>query len=415
MRFVEETGGAWTAEQLKQAEAEIELQKKEWEANRLAAVKKEEEEELKRMEDENEIITYSSEDAKNQVNNKSKKPVNKRISVVKSSYKNKNNKKLLGKRKFQQPNNKNIASKNRQVVVVSKRIKRENIKSKRKLRNSTTIADNNKSNLLTRKTARGSINNISLHDDTNNSFEDVSNTKENIVALGHNSDFDSECSLDVMVDSNDAHNSDSNQTNCTDDEIASTDDDSANDSSDGLPNSKNKELSANHIDVNSPRTRSRGSVQINLWTLDVSPILPGVKPVKNAQSSKNKTKSDDESEEHDPLEITTEDLMNNESDIDDEKPLINHVNKKQLKTPVILDGFASNNSTTSNSKKKIARKKFNNGNKQPSLDGWLKPKIVLSKIKVPDSDHIIASDYANSSRITRRQSIFKTNPENGPS
>lgn len=36
----------------------------------------------------------------------------------------------------------------------------------------------------------------------------------------------------------------------------------------------------NSIDPNSPRTRSRGAVKINLWTLDVSPILPGIKPVK---------------------------------------------------------------------------------------------------------------------------------------
>lgn len=41
-----------------------------------------------------------------------------------------------------------------------------------------------------------------------------------------------------------------------------------------------KQYSNNHVTSNnSPRTRSRGSVSINLWTLDVSPILPGVKPI----------------------------------------------------------------------------------------------------------------------------------------
>lgn len=35
----------------------------------------------------------------------------------------------------------------------------------------------------------------------------------------------------------------------------------------------------NIVPEESPRTRSRGTVAINLWTLDVSPILPGVKPV----------------------------------------------------------------------------------------------------------------------------------------
>ncbi|XP_055687662.1 helicase domino [Lutzomyia longipalpis] len=66
MRFVEETGGAWTAEQLKAAEAEIEQQKREWEANRQAALLKEEEE-LKQAEEEDIMLTYSSEDAKNQI------------------------------------------------------------------------------------------------------------------------------------------------------------------------------------------------------------------------------------------------------------------------------------------------------------------------------------------------------------
>ncbi|XP_059614802.1 helicase domino isoform X2 [Phlebotomus argentipes] len=66
MRFVEETGGAWTAEQLKAAEAEIEQQKREWEANRQAALLKEEEE-MKQAEEEDIMLTYSSEDAKNQI------------------------------------------------------------------------------------------------------------------------------------------------------------------------------------------------------------------------------------------------------------------------------------------------------------------------------------------------------------
>lgn len=72
MRFVEETGGLWTAEQLRAAEAEIEQQKREWEANRLAALQKEQEAEQQRQ-DEDELLTYSREDAKNQVTTKSSK------------------------------------------------------------------------------------------------------------------------------------------------------------------------------------------------------------------------------------------------------------------------------------------------------------------------------------------------------
>lgn len=40
----------------------------------------------------------------------------------------------------------------------------------------------------------------------------------------------------------------------------------------------------------SPRTRSRGTVNINLWTLDVKPLLPGAKTVSSPRSSSNKSK-----------------------------------------------------------------------------------------------------------------------------
>lgn len=69
MRFVEETGAAWTAEQLRAAEEEIEAQKREWEANRLAALQKEEEM-LKKEAEADEMLTYNRKDASNQVNNK---------------------------------------------------------------------------------------------------------------------------------------------------------------------------------------------------------------------------------------------------------------------------------------------------------------------------------------------------------
>ncbi|XP_013100224.2 helicase domino [Stomoxys calcitrans] len=66
MRFVEETGAAWTAEQLRAAEEELEAQKREWEANRLAALQKEEEM-LKQEADADEMLTYSRKDATNQI------------------------------------------------------------------------------------------------------------------------------------------------------------------------------------------------------------------------------------------------------------------------------------------------------------------------------------------------------------
>ncbi|KAL5289206.1 EP400 family protein [Megaselia abdita] len=78
LNFVEATGDAWTAESLRLAEAEIEAQKKEWEANRLASIQKQEEELQKIEQLENEggdeyeseddvMLTYSREDAMNQI------------------------------------------------------------------------------------------------------------------------------------------------------------------------------------------------------------------------------------------------------------------------------------------------------------------------------------------------------------
>lgn len=55
-------------------------------------------------------------------------------------------------------------------------------------------------------------------------------------------------------------------------------------SDEALERSLKKRLSSSPEKINSsqseesPRTRSRGNVKINLWTLDVNPVLPGEKP-----------------------------------------------------------------------------------------------------------------------------------------
>ncbi|XP_065077199.1 helicase domino isoform X2 [Ochlerotatus camptorhynchus] len=67
MRFVEDTEGTWTALQLKAVEAEIEQQKREWEANRLAQSKREEEAARQLEVEENDLLTFSREDASNQI------------------------------------------------------------------------------------------------------------------------------------------------------------------------------------------------------------------------------------------------------------------------------------------------------------------------------------------------------------
>lgn len=69
MRFIEETEAAYTAEQLAAAEAEIEQQKREWEEERLAALRLQEElAEREASDASEELLTYAREDAQNQVN-----------------------------------------------------------------------------------------------------------------------------------------------------------------------------------------------------------------------------------------------------------------------------------------------------------------------------------------------------------
>uniref|UniRef100_A0A6P7G1I3 Helicase domino-like isoform X1 n=1 Tax=Diabrotica virgifera virgifera TaxID=50390 RepID=A0A6P7G1I3_DIAVI len=67
MNFIEATESAWSAEQLAAAAREIEEQKKEWEQNRLAAMREEEERRARELEEESDIITYSRDDATNQI------------------------------------------------------------------------------------------------------------------------------------------------------------------------------------------------------------------------------------------------------------------------------------------------------------------------------------------------------------
>lgn len=70
MKFIEETEAAFSSEQLAAAEAEIEQQKREWEEERLAALRMQEEEEERNAADASEeLLTYSREDAQNQVTN----------------------------------------------------------------------------------------------------------------------------------------------------------------------------------------------------------------------------------------------------------------------------------------------------------------------------------------------------------
>uniref|UniRef100_A0A2M4A008 Putative chromatin remodeling complex wstf-iswi small subunit n=1 Tax=Anopheles triannulatus TaxID=58253 RepID=A0A2M4A008_9DIPT len=68
MRFVEDTESTWTEVQLKAMEQEFEQKKREWEANQLAERKRMEEEARQREAEEHaDLLTFSREDAKNQI------------------------------------------------------------------------------------------------------------------------------------------------------------------------------------------------------------------------------------------------------------------------------------------------------------------------------------------------------------
>ncbi|KAL0125638.1 hypothetical protein PUN28_004615 [Cardiocondyla obscurior] len=67
MRFVEESEGAFSAAQLAAAERELEEQKKEWELDRLRALREEEERRMRLADDDEKPLTFGREDAQNQI------------------------------------------------------------------------------------------------------------------------------------------------------------------------------------------------------------------------------------------------------------------------------------------------------------------------------------------------------------
>ncbi|XP_015431567.1 PREDICTED: helicase domino [Dufourea novaeangliae] len=205
MKFVEESEGAFSAAQLAAAERELEEQKKEWELDRLRALREEEERRMRLADDDEKPLTFGREDAQNQVNNAS------------------NSKKLVSKK-----------------LPANRR--------RRSRRNNSKSAQESES-------------------ESDTTTESESESQEDVV--------------EDSLDEESSHTESQSQGDEDDEEEDETND--QNDSErGGYPKRKNrsnnKSFSQNHFDLNSPRTRSRGNVKINLWTLDVSPILPGIKP-----------------------------------------------------------------------------------------------------------------------------------------
>ncbi|KAJ8986040.1 hypothetical protein NQ317_013925 [Molorchus minor] len=258
MKFIETTEAAWSAEHLAAAEREIEKQKREWEQHRLAAMKEEEERRARELEEENDIITFSREDATNQVSQKSKT--------------------LNRSKRF---NRSKILSKSGKRLVKRTRSSNVKIKAKRK---------------RTKKLIRRPIINMSEEKD---------------------SDYHPDESQDSTTMEETQLNGD------VDNSIGSSQSES------NLVLSTLKQTS-NHIDHNSPRTRSRGTVAINLWTLDVSPILPGEKPSRKSLKSNSVEKDLGDPSERRNLKRHKSSVSEEDSQSDDEKD----VNKRTFKRKV---------------------------------------------------------------------------------
>lgn len=112
-------------------------------------------------------------------------------------------------------------------------------------------------------------------------------------------DSDSECSLDVMIDSNDVNDSDSNSNHASSkvnesnfDSTSQDDDTLMNDDHSTITDETTIDRSKNDKATSSPRTRSRGTVKINLWSLDESPILPPKRQKTTSQSQNIQMKSE---------------------------------------------------------------------------------------------------------------------------
>lgn len=330
MKFVEDTGANWAAIQLKAVEMEIEQQKREWEEKRLAQQQQQELEKQNVEKEDSELLTYSREDSLNKVNIKS------------------NKKSILGKRKSENvnhssstsQNSKNSSNSSSNGTVTRNGIMKENDKSvnnkkekekiiaktppknvdtsfKRTTRNTSRTNEENVgkinsriASIIPRQRAMSRKSDISSSSKSKKTIRSTSESTTRSTSMSRQTsvqdDSDSECSLDVMVDSNDVNDSDSNSNHKAESNFDSTsqdDDTIINDDStitdettiEKLP----KPLLTDKKSTSSPRTRSRGTVNLNLWTLDESPILP-IKRQKVSTSNNiknNMEKTDDLSKE----------------------------------------------------------------------------------------------------------------------
>jgi hypothetical protein len=192
-------------------------------------------------------------------------------------------------------------------------------------------------------------------------------------------------SLDVNVDSNDARcDSDSNQMNNYDSS-----------QEDPLETNGNHKSLDDSVDLNStPRTRSRGTVKIDLWTLDDSPIMPPKRKLSDTPKTKKKTTSENNAD------------ATNDSSIENEPHQVckKESNLKELKIMVTKMKMKSPTKTPSpKSKAKNKKSLLKSANLNRTLDSWVSrsPRATTT-----------ATSETTPTRNTRTSTVKKT-VENG--
>jgi len=253
MKFVEDSEGAFSAAQLAAAERELEEQKKEWELDRLRALREEEERRMRLADDDEKPLTFGREDAQNQVNSTAAKGGIKR---------------LVRKR----------------LVVPSRRSSRRRGGGRR----GAAARESSESETETTSTESDSESESQEEDVIEDSLDEESSHTESQSQGDEGEEEEGEGGEGSGKEKGDGNEEEEEEEDKADGggrQYGKTNNPMSNDSKRGGGFTRRKgrlagsrSCSRNHFDLNSPRTRSRGNVQINLWTLDVSPILPGVKP-----------------------------------------------------------------------------------------------------------------------------------------
>ncbi|XP_025993752.2 helicase domino isoform X2 [Solenopsis invicta] len=253
MKFVEESEGAFSAAQLAAAERELEQQKKEWELDRLRALREEEERRMRLADDDEKPLTFGREDAQNQVNSTAAKGGSRR----------------LVSKKLMVPSRRSLRRRGG-----NRRRRARKLSSESEIETTSTESDSD-SESQEEDVVEDSLDEESSHTESQSQGDEGEEEEgeDDEGEGGENEESDEEEEAGEGNEDRRANNRDDSERGG------------------GFSRRKGRlagsgSCTRNHFDLNSPRTRSRGNVQINLWTLDVSPILPGVKPNFRRQSKK---------------------------------------------------------------------------------------------------------------------------------